>query len=85
MTERRMTRGQIKKLLLKAREYNQKSTDIVNQLFEYADSQSVDLREINTESYNANCLADTITCYVAYDEYDVDKVTDEIISALKNK
>ena len=83
MANNKMTKSEIKKLLLKAREYNQKSTDIINKIFDYCDEVGVDLRESPSNSYNADCIADSITCYVAYDEYEIDKIVDEITSTLK--
>ena len=82
MANNKMTKSEIKKLLLKAREYNQKSTDIVNKIFDYCDEAGVDLRELPSNC-NADCIANSITCYVAYNEYEVDKIVDEIISVLK--
>jgi hypothetical protein len=57
MANNKMTKSEIKKLLLKAREYNQKSTDIVNKIFDYCNEVGVDLREFPSNSYNADCIA----------------------------
>ena len=43
---------------------------IVIAVFDYFFDEGIDLREIPSSSYNSDCLADAITCYVAYDEYD---------------
>lgn len=77
-----MSKEEIKKLLAKAREYNRKSTDLVNKLFEYFASEMLDVREVPSESYNADCLADAITCFVAYDEWELDALVEEIAQAL---
>lgn len=79
-----MSKEEIKKLLTKAREYNQKSTDLVNKLFECFGDELLDARELPTASYNADCLADAITCFVAYDEWELDALVEEIAQALEN-
>lgn len=77
-----MTKEEIKKLLTKARKYNQKSTDLVNKLFDCFDNKLLDVRDLPTASYNANSLADAITCFVAYDEWELDALVEEIAQTL---
>ena len=42
-------------------------------------------REIPSSSYNSDCLADAIACYVAYDEYDIDSIMAEISEMIKKQ
>jgi hypothetical protein len=85
MAKEKLTNSDIKKLIERARNYNQKSTDIVNQVFDHFFNEGIDLREIPSNAYNADCLADAITCYVAYDEYDIDSIMTEISEMIKRQ
>jgi hypothetical protein len=55
------------------------------EVFDHFFDEGIDLREIPSGSYNADCLADAITCYVAYDEYDIDSIMTEISEVLKQQ
>lgn len=78
-----MTNEQLKKKLLKASELNKKSTAIVNEIFEFLCNKGVDPTEIPSKHYNADCLADAITCFVSYDEWEIEDLMEEIINAIE--
>ncbi len=78
-----MTNEQLKKKLVKANDYNKKSTAIVDEIFDYFRSIGIDPMEIPSKSYNANTLAEAITCFVAYDEWEIDDLMDEIIETIE--
>lgn len=78
-----MTNEQLKKKLIKANELNKKSTAIVNEIFEFLYNKGVDPTEIPSKHYNADCLADAITCFVAYDEWEIESLMEEIIEAIE--
>ena len=85
MAKEKLTKSDIKKLIERARNYNQKSTDLMNQVFDHFFDEGIDLREIPSSSYNSDCLADAIACYVAYDEYDIDSIMAEISEMIKKQ
>lgn len=78
-----MTNEQLKKKLIKANELNKKTTAIVDEVFYYLDSLGIDSNGIPTKSYNANNLAEAITCFVDYDEWDIESLMEEIIKAIE--
>lgn len=78
-----MTNEQLKKKLLKANELNQKSTAIMSEVFDYLYSVGIDPTETPSKSYNADTLADAITCFVAYDEWEIEDLMEEIKNAIE--
>ena len=78
-----MTNEQLKKKLIKANELNKKSTAIMDEVFEFLYSKGVDPTEMPSKHYNADYLSDAITCFVSYDEWEIESLMEEIIEAIE--
>jgi len=72
---------ELKKLINKARNYEIKKCDLVNNIFGILDELNIDL-EAKTNAENADNLSNAITCHIDYGEYSIESIIKEIKSQI---
>jgi predicted transcriptional regulator len=68
---------ELESLIKKARKKEIEKERIVRELFQILNDLEVNLEQL-TEAENASNIADAITCYIDYGEYNVKSIVDEI-------
>ena len=78
-----MTKNQFIRMVDRVRDAYAKAQTLENSLFEELEEafDGVDLEYIDSNAYNADNAKDAIMCYLHYEEYDPDRIWDEIIEA----
>lgn len=80
-----MTKNQFIKKVERVRNAYIKAQVLEESLFDELEDvfDGLDLEDIDSKAYNADNVKHAITCYLHYEEYDTDRIWDEIMEAIK--
>ena len=81
----KMTKGEFIKRVERVRNAYIKAQTLENNLFGELEVvfDGIDLEEVESKAYNAENVKHAIMCYLHYEEYDPDRIWDEIMEATR--
>lgn len=80
-----MTKSEFIKKVERVRNAHEKAQMLENTLFAELEMafDGIDLEEVESKAYNAENVKHAIMCYLHYEEYDPDRIWDEIMEATR--